>query len=230
MKHTIKQILKHPITQAILAWVCAQYLRVVFWTCRWQYVGEEFPNTYCADNRPFITCFWHNRLMMLAYAWRWKRPFHMLISSHPDGKLIAKVMGHVGIKTLAGSSTRGGTAALRNMLKILKSGGTTGITPDGPKGPRFIAKDGIVNMAYLAKADILPVAFSVSRHKLFNTWDRFLWAKPFGKGIFLWGAPIPHPKTNSKAEFEKTRKQIERELINISERADQSCNVTGVAA
>ncbi len=88
-----------------------------------------------ADGRAFIGAFWHGRMLMIPMGWQRMAPMHMLISAHRDGRIIADAVSYFGIQAIAGSTRRGGSAALRNMLKKLKEGDCVAITPDGPRGP-----------------------------------------------------------------------------------------------
>jgi lysophospholipid acyltransferase (LPLAT)-like uncharacterized protein len=195
----LKRLTKSGFIQYLLSKVAAAYIRLVFYTSRWEYKNTHIPEAYLAANKPFLTCFWHNRLLMLCYAWQSKKSFYMLISSHKDGKLISKTMDCFGIKTVAGSTARGGTEALREILKIFKAGHVVGITPDGPRGPAFKVSDGTITIARLGKVDILPVTFATSRGKTLKTWDKFFLAYPFSKGVMMWGEPIKCPKNTVKS-------------------------------
>ena len=79
-----------------------------------------------AEGRAFILAFWHGRMMMIPMAWQRMAPMHMLISAHRDGRIIADAVSYFGIQSIAGSTRRGGSAALRNMLKQLKEGDCVG--------------------------------------------------------------------------------------------------------
>lgn len=217
------KILKSPSFQNFLAFVCSLYLRMTYKFTAWEKIGFEVPESYMIRNKPFQTCFWHSRLMMLPFAWdppsSNPRPFHMLISKHPDGKLISKTVAYFGVQTIEGSTKHDGNMALKKMIRILKNKGTVGITPDGPKGPREIVKMGLIMAAYLSKTDIIPVTFSVSSFKIFKSWDRFLWAFPSKKGVLIWGNPIAAPLTLEA--FESVRQAVEIELKRITHLADQ---------
>ena len=217
----LKKIIHSEIIQNFFAFLCASYLRIVFFLSRFYKVGFEIPAEYVKTGKPFITCFWHNRLMMLPYAWDHERPFHMLISSHSDGKLISKTVSYFNILTISGSSKRHGAIALKKMVSILKKGGTVGITPDGPKGPREIVKPGVIQASYLSRADILPVCYSVSAYKIFSSWDRFILPLPSRRGALIWGNPIPAPTMGDDASIEKVRRDVERALIDLAKKADE---------
>ena len=215
----LKRLTKSNFVQYLLSKIAAAYIRLVFYTSRWEYKNTHIPESYLAEGKPFLTCFWHNRLLMLCYAWQSKTPFYMLISAHKDGKLISKTMDCFGIKTVAGSTARGGTEALREILKILKQGHVVGITPDGPRGPAFTISDGTLAIAKLAKVDILPVTFATSRHKVLNTWDKFCFAYPFSKGVMMWGDPIKY--TKNTADTDSYKKTISTELHRITKTAEE---------
>jgi len=145
----------------------------------------------------------------------------MLISQHRDGQIIARTVSHFGIATIVGSSSKGGLAALRAMLHSLKSGTCVGITPDGPRGPRMRASDGIVQVARLSGRPIIPCSYSSKRRRILGSWDRFSVALPFSKGLFVWGAPIEVPSDASASDLLQARNAVEASLNDITERADR---------
>src|SRR5262249_58573630 len=100
---------------------------------------------------------------MMPLAWHGLAPFHMLISAHRDGRIIAGAMTYFGIETIAGSTSRGGSSALREMLKRLREGGCIGITPDGPRGPAMTLSIGVVNIAQVARGPLVPLTYATSR-------------------------------------------------------------------
>lgn len=225
MKQWLKTLAKHPFILRLLARIAAWYIGFVFRTTRWQKLGWEYPQHYWRNHKPFITCFWHNRLLMACFAWEGPHMFHMLISAHADGQLIANTVSHYNIKTIAGSKSKGGTTALRTMLKILKAGETIGITPDGPRGPRFKASRGIVTIAHLSGLDILPVTYSTSRRWVFQSWDRFILALPFSRGVLAWGKPISLKDfpTDGTDNLETVAEVVEKRLQELCDRADALC-------
>ena len=132
-------------------------------TNRWAVEGEEWPRRLRARGAAFILAFWHGRLLMIPMAWQRLAPMHMLISAHRDGRIIADAVTYFGVQSIAGSTRRGGSAALRRMLKRLEAGECVGITPDGPRGPAMVASGGIVNLARLAGVPIVPIVYATSR-------------------------------------------------------------------
>lgn len=221
----LKWLARKEWVQRILCWWVAQYIRLVHATGRWTVRGDEAPRHFWAQGKPFILAFWHGRLLMMPYCWDSRVPIKMLISNHVDGRLIARTVRHFGIDTVAGSSSKGGTAALRAIVKALKAGECVGFTPDGPRGPCMRASIGLVNAARLAGAPILPCTYATARRRVLGSWDRFVLALPFSRGVFLWGAPIEVPQGASDQELERARGAVEDSLNALTREADRSCGV-----
>ncbi len=219
----IKRISRSAPAQAGLCWLGAWYIRLVYLTGRWEVGGDEETRRLWDRGDAFILAFWHGRLLMMPYAWRRGVAIRMLISNHPDGQLIARTVRHFGIGWAAGSSTRGGAGALRTMIRALKAGESVGITPDGPKGPRMRAGDGAIALARLTGAPILPATFSASRAVQVGSWDRFLVALPFARGVFLWGRPIRVAERAGPGDMMQARHELEASLNDLTRDADRKC-------
>ncbi len=218
----MKRVLRLDAARRLAAWLGAQYIRFVHRTVRWTVQGGDIPDRLRAEGRPFIVCFWHSRLLMMPLCWKQGQIVRMLISTHRDGRLISAVAGHFGYQTIEGSTNRGGSSALRSMVKVLQSGGVVGVTPDGPRGPRMRAASGVAGAARLSGAPIVTVTYSTSRRRLLGSWDRFLVPLPFGRGVVLWGEPIPAP-AGSGAAVEAVRRATEDRLNELTAEADRLC-------
>jgi lysophospholipid acyltransferase (LPLAT)-like uncharacterized protein len=216
-----RRLLRNDRLRRLACWFISVYVRIVYLTNRWTVQGGELPHRLLRERGRFILAFWHGRLLMIPMAWQRLAPMHMLISAHPDGRIIADAVTHFGVASIAGSTNRGGSAALRTMLKRLKAGDCVGITPDGPRGPAMTASVGIVNVARLAQVPILPVSYATSRRRVLDSWDRFHLALPFGRGVFLWGEPIELPAELAAEEVEEARRLIEARMIEMVREADR---------
>jgi lysophospholipid acyltransferase (LPLAT)-like uncharacterized protein len=218
---TWRGFLRSPVLQKVACWVAHLYIRFVYLTNRWSIEGCEWTRQLSREGRTFIVAFWHGRLLMMPKAWHQLTPFHMLISAHRDGRIIAGAMTYFGIGTIAGSTRRGGSSALRAILKQLKEGAAVGITPDGPRGPAMTVSVGIVNIARLAGVPIVPVTYAASRRRELATWDRFQLALPFGRGVFLFGEPIEIDAELDEAGLERIRGLLETRMIEMDREADR---------
>lgn len=215
-----KRWLAKPWVQAILARLIAGLLRFIHGSSRWTIVGAEHLNQLRQNQTGFIAGFWHGRIMMMRFLWREATPFHILISPHRDGRLIAQAIAHLGVGTIEGSTTRGGAQGLRDVVKRLRAGAPIGITPDGPRGPRMRAKPGIAAAAVLARCPVLPVAYGVRRRKIARSWDSMLIPFPFNSGVYVIGAPI-HPADGE--QIESLRQRIEAAMNAVTAEADRLC-------
>ncbi len=217
----VKTLTRSEGVRRLLCWLAAQYIRLVYVTGRWQVLGDAAPQSFWDQDRPFILAFWHGRILMMPYCWRRRQPINMLISQHRDGQIIARTVSHFGIETIVGSSSKGGMAALRAMLQSLKAGTCVGITPDGPRGPRMRASDGIVQVAKLSGRPIIPCSFSTRRRRILRSWDRFSVALPFSEGLFVWGTPIEVAADAKAADLRLARDAVEASLNAITTEADR---------
>jgi len=218
-----KKILRSDFVQKVAILLAAAYIRLVYFTVRWQVIGADIPEKFINQGEPFILSFWHGRLLMMIALWKRRKPIHMLASSHRDGQLIVKTAGYFGVKAITGSSSRGGAGAARAMVKVMQQGDCSGITPDGPRGPRMRAQDGIVTIARLSGASIVPASYSIRRGKVLNSWDRFLVAAPFTTGVVIWGEPISVPRDADAQTCEDIRLAIENSLNDLTRKADRLC-------
>jgi len=153
----------------------------------------------------------------------------MLISRHRDGEIIARAMQHFGVGAAhgstakAGTTDKGGTDAVRQLVKIVKAGNAVGITPDGPRGPRMRVAAGIVQIARMTGLPIVPATFSARRRKVMRSWDRFVVALPFTSGVIIWGKPIAVPRELDPAGLEAKRLEVEEALNALTAEADRLC-------
>lgn len=217
----LKKIRKSSVIRRIAGLFIAQYVRLIWLTGKWEYLGKEHPDPYWQQNKPVITCFWHGRLLMMFKAWCGFHKLHMLISSHADGEIIARTTQNFGYGWIAGSSTRGGRKAFMNIIKTLRNGESIGVTPDGPRGPRYHASLGIIQMARLGGAAILPISYSSTRGTFMKSWDRFFLPYPFGRGVFIYGPMIE--VAGSAKNDEELRQELQESLIDLTRRADLYC-------
>ena len=212
--------LKDKILLAIIPRIYSSVLGLLSLTIRKQVRFPEYFRQFEEKNQPVIAAFWHQRLLMMPFLHH-QRKVSMLISQHRDGEFIARAVKLLGIDSARGSTTRGGLAALRSMLRALQEGFHIAITPDGPQGPKHVVQAGILELARLTGAPILPVTYSASRRKVFQSWDNFNLPLPFSRVVYIWGEPLFVPRDTRKEELERKRLLLENRLKQITEEADR---------
>ncbi len=220
MKRAWKDLRTNPVVIAVLTWLLAFLLRNLFRSLRMSYVGREMLDRLIrAEGRRVMAAFWHGRLLMMPFAHP-EVSWAVMVSRHPDGEVISRVAERFGIRPVRGSSRRGGGVALLGMVRASRRGYHLAITPDGPLGPREQVKTGTIELARLAGTPIIPVAFAASHGKFKRSWDRFLIAYPFGRGVFVYGEPVVVSPTAGPEEVEKARGILEEGLRQVTAVAD----------
>ena len=199
----------------VLAWLVPMVFWIYLWcirlTSRMHVIGSTIPDSLRQENTGFIYAFWHNRQIILPLVRRGE-PIHCLISSSRDGEYIARIARWFGKKSVRGSTTRNGFEAMKSMMRILREGGIVAITPDGPVGPPFQVKPGIVQMAQALGCPIVPIAFDASRKKVFASWDGFHLPCPFSRIAVIFGEPVKIDKSES----------IESACLRLKEALDET--------
>ena len=199
-------------------------LRCYLFLVRIRVVGEEIALGCLSDHGRLVIAVWHQRLLAaVAYVIKFRNfePI-IMISRSKDGELATRMARRFGLVPIRGSSSRGGTSALLAITEALKSRPAAIHIVDGPKGPKGIVKPGLISMARLSGAVILPVIISAKKAWIVNSWDRFLIPKPFSDVIIEWGQPFVVPRDADPAAYETIRQKIETYLMEGYAQADRS--------
>lgn len=167
--------------------------------------------------RPVLYCLWHSRQLPLMLSHR-REGVTILISIHRDGDYVSKVAGLLGFSVVRGSSTRGGAEALKSMASILRAGTDCAVTPDGPRGPAFRAKPGLVLMSRLGRRPTVPIGSSGGPALVFGSWDSFRLPLPFARMTIVEGRPVP--LAPSRMTQEQAVLHVEREMARVTGMAD----------
>jgi lysophospholipid acyltransferase (LPLAT)-like uncharacterized protein len=175
---------------------------------------------------PVIPSLWHQHLLLGVWYLLRQRALGLklgfLISPSVDGEVGAMVAKRLGGHVIRGSTTYTGARALRDFyMAVAKEKVSPLITPDGPKGPRYVAKSGAIMIAQLAGKPILPISFAASRIFKLRAWDHFILPLPFARIVLAVGEPINVPKVMSPVELQAMQTSLEVVLKKLFERAQQ---------
>lgn len=165
---------------------------------------------------PFVFATWHSRVLLLPYLYRGRR-LRVLTSRSRDGELVARLCARMGLEVVRGSSSQGGAEAFHALTRSLADGVSVLVVPDGPRGPREIVKAGVVTLAALSGAAIVPVALGASAEWRLRSWDGFRVPRPFARCVMRFAEPIVVARA---ANREAVRKDVEAALRAVSSRAD----------
>jgi len=209
------------ILTGLFAFLSNLFLRFMCSLNRLSTTGQDIFDR-CANQGNSIFAFWHNRLFYLVYYWvksRPRRKVSILISMSRDGDYAVAVVRKLKQDFVRGSTSRGGQKAIRALAAKLAAGDNIAITPDGPRGPAFKVSEGIIRLAQLTGARIVPVSYDATRKKHLKSWDRFILVKPFGRVHVAFAEPIEIPKDIDSSSVEEYRKNLEKTFLEL----DQIC-------
>lgn len=175
------------------------------------------------DTGPMIFCFWHNRLSLCVELYfKFRRQQFLtpgvagLVSASRDGALLAAVFERFGVQAVRGSSSRRGAQALRELATWAERGCDIAITPDGPRGPRYVLAEGATGLAQITRLPVLPVSYFLKWKIQLPSWDGFQIPLPFSLCEVSVGKMFQVPPEISDVEREELRKQLEAELRAIT--------------
>lgn len=171
---------------------------------------------------PILFTLWHGRMFLSIQAHRHEGIVTMA-SRSKDGEIIAGWLERNGYFVVRGSSTRGGSEALREMVRRIRGGANAALTVDGPTGPPRRVQPGIVQLARLTGGWILPVTSSSSRPRFLSSWDRYLLPMPFSRNVVLYGEPFP---IDERDKDEEAQERIGAALDEATREADRAAGIT----
>jgi lysophospholipid acyltransferase (LPLAT)-like uncharacterized protein len=200
-----------------VAWVAALVLRAWTATLRFE-ITEHEQALLSYTEKPVIQVTWHNRLFIVGEIQRRYRPKQRLValvSASKDGAWLTALFKQLNIDTVRGSSSWRGMQALREMLAARETGADVGITPDGPRGPCYEVKPGVILLARLTHAPILYYSARFHQARRLQSWDRFYLPRPFST-VELSVKLLPD-YANLGADGEGAARELRRRILEITD-------------
>ena len=220
----IKRFSKTSFGQKFIGFLFYLITKISFLSIRWKYFNEDQKsNIFNVDNQ-YIFCCWHNRLFLGPHLLPRNRIINALQSSHSDGMITSIAFKYLEMNVILGSSKKGGMQAFRKMIKCIQNGESIAITPDGPKGPKEIVKEGIIKLAQITGVPIVPLVWTTKKFKLINSWDHFVIPFPFSKGVYTFGEPIYVDKKINEKKIEISRLEVENEMKRLTKLINNESN------
>ena len=197
-------------------------IKMICCTVKFEVDGwENWEAASDAGKIPIYT-FWHNRVFLSTWFWR-RRRIVVMTSRRFDGEYIARFIQRFGYGASRGSSTRGATGAVVEMVRLMRAGCPTAFTIDGPKGPRYVAKMGAVLLAKKTGNPILPFTITAARFwEVKKSWDGFQVPKPFTRARVGIAAPIFVRPDADEEELKAKRDELQRVLDELNQRGGES--------
>jgi len=204
-----------------VAWVGLWLYRLWMGSIRYREhcLGPAVSPHQAAGSAQYIYCFWHENLMQPVYRNR-GLGIGVLISQHADGQILAEICERLNYIPIRGSTTRGGTEALRQLLRQGRRS-NLGLTPDGPLGPPRQVQMGLIYLASMLGLKIVPMGLGADRPWRLNTWDRFVLPRPFSRGTCVYGEPISVPSRLDRDRLEHYRSLVEQAVNHVTDLAQE---------
>lgn len=193
-------------------------LRILMKTIKMKVVEESEYNS----NENYIYAFWHQKIIFPTVSLTKVEKKTTLVSPSRDGEIMASVLEEYGYEVIRGSSRDQNIKSLVMMMKKLKEGYSLGFAVDGPQGPPFVIKPGILYMAMKTGKKIVPVGGAFKKKYVFEkAWDKFHFPWPFTKGAVVVGNPIDIPKDADQDEWIAI---ISKKINELNEKAEGLLN------
>jgi len=190
-------------------------IRLIGWTVRFDAEGMETFDRISARNEKAIMAFWHDRIFLATYYFR-DRDILVITSKSFDGEYTARFIQRFGYGTIRGSSSRGGSKALIEMIRAMRRGVPTGFTVDGPRGPRHVAKPGAVLLAKKTGNPVIPFTVEAENYWTLKSWDKMQIPRPFARARVIVADPIYVPSDASEELMEAKLAELEESLSKLS--------------
>ena len=204
--------------------LAAWLVRLLGATLRVSVIGAEELQPHWAAGRPLIYTVWHGRILLVPWLNARLRRTHgarkvtVLVSRSHDGEIAARFIRRFGLDAVRGSSSRGGGEAARALVMRLRRGRDVAVIPDGPRGPSRRLQPGVVALAALTGAPIVPLAVAVQPAARLRSWDELVIPVPFARCALVLGSPVAVARD---ADRERAGKDVTRGLDEATGAADR---------
>ena len=226
----MKKLLRSDGVQAFLGWLLGTYIRLILKTVRWTHENLACVEPVLAGEAGAVALFWHGRIpLCLATApqW-WRKRTKALISPSADGEFIATALEMAGFPGIRISTAKPGdtakarqaVAAFREAINHVAEGGALVVTPDGPRGPNEIIAPGSLQIARRSKQPVFLMGIAAHPAKQFDTWDKVMFAAPFGRGAVVWEGPLHVPADADEAQVAVLIADWSARLSAVTRRAE----------
>jgi lysophospholipid acyltransferase (LPLAT)-like uncharacterized protein len=199
------------------AWLAYAIIETLWRTCRLRFVDLDRLTALVREQGAVVPVFWHQHLLMCARFTADRRAglkTGFMISPSVDGQAPTMLAELYGAHVVRGSGSYTGMRAVRGVYQaIVRDGISPGITPDGPRGPRFKFKPGAIFTAQISGKAVVPIAYAAKPAWILKTWDKFVIPPPFAKVAIAVGEPYFPPKKMSDQEMEIAQRELERRML-----------------
>jgi lysophospholipid acyltransferase (LPLAT)-like uncharacterized protein len=212
-----------PLGLVLAGWAIGIALRLVYVTLRVRYFDPEgVLARRRAGGGPVVAAFWHETIPLMPLLLQrvhWPGRVTALLSQHSDAEIAARALAHFGIAAARGSSTRGWVGGVRGLLTARRRGEDVVIVPDGPRGPRREAKEGVVQLARTTGMPLVAVGAAARPVRRLHSWDRMQFPLPFAR-VALVATPVDVPRRDEAVAPDALQALLEAALARVTAEAE----------
>ena len=193
--------------------------RAIWSTMHLEVFGSEHLAGAYREHGQAILAFWHNRLLLLPFVYRYRMHLKNLVamvSRSRDGEFVANFLDRFGFTTIRGSSSKGGGQTFTQAVRMARKGYDIAITPDGPRGPRYQVQPGIIKLAQMTSLPIVPVAYQASIRWELNSWDGFIIPAPCARLVLELAPVVTVPRRAGQSRIEQARICLQSRLESLN--------------
>jgi lysophospholipid acyltransferase (LPLAT)-like uncharacterized protein len=214
----------NPFLKKTLAFITGMFMQGVM--ASWRVTSRDIhPETQklLDAGKPVIFALWHGRMYCLLKNVP-KDRVAILVSPSNDGDFITRMSEWLGFKNfIRGSQKQSRTQAAMGMVRALTEQNLSVVfTVDGPRGPRYKVKPGIIRLASQTNTPIIPLGSSGAwlLKKLDKSWDHYHAPFFFTPMHLVYGKPLYIPEDAHDELVEQYCTQLENILMDINLQAD----------
>ena len=225
----MKRLLRAAWMQALLAGLVTAYIELIIATLRWRTVGAGPAEAALRSPEGLIALFWHGRIAhaMACRPVLGDKARTVMISLSRDGAFIADAAVRLKIPTIRGSTGReggglekGGAAAFRAAMGVIRNGGVMLLTPDGPRGPRERLQVGPLQLARAARCPVYLMGLAASPSLAMNSWDGGRLPLPFSRAALVVAGPVHAPSSGEPDAVEAARREWQSRMEKATAEAE----------
>lgn len=203
----------------VIGWAGYFFISLIGRTLRWHSEGDAYLDEIYNSGHRAIFTFWHGRIFPATYYFR-NRGIVVMTSMNRDGEAIAQCIRRLGYGVARGSSSRGGFRALGQLVRDIRQGKDAGFTVDGPRGPRYVAKQGPILLGFKTGAAVFCFHVAVKHKIQLKSWDGFQIPLPFTRAVLLQAPPIWVPSDATEGHLRDLHDRMQRTLDDLRVRGD----------
>jgi lysophospholipid acyltransferase (LPLAT)-like uncharacterized protein len=207
------------MNRVVIPYIVFAVYKLLFWSWRVRIIEAPEVTDMMRRQETFVIAHWHGDELGILHL---LKPYNVscIISTSKDGEIMNKAVQLLGAETVRGSSTRGGTQALKGIIRLKKRGRRPSVAVDGPKGPIYQVKPGVFQISRLTGLPIVPISFHATRfHRFAKAWNQSRLPLPFAKVTIVWGDPLPSVRKEQDPKDKTLSSQLKEAIDLAKERA-----------